>query len=372
MSITPSTSTAYGWLRAIAIMAALLAAPVARCQSTPPDENAAADADSDSGSPKISAVPIFSAGVAYNSFFDGGVDNVHPLISPVTLIPFGQNWLIESRETFEIDLAPVPGENGYKGALQKEVDYLQLDYIANRYMTVTVGRFLTPFGVYNERLYPVWIRDLQTDPLTLPIAMGPSGAGTGAMVRGGFEVTPAMEVNYGTYFSTLSTYTPLDSARMAGMRAGIFLTGPRLEFGGSFQHLLQGDRSNAFGFHAAWQPRPLPLDIRAEFSRADTGSGYWVESAYRLSQVPVWRDELRHVQVVGRMQQYFTGVVPDDNLPTVNTRLFEFGLNYYFRDDFRFVSSYGRQFAPDGGNMNIWNVGLTYRFVFPVGHGDIQ
>jgi len=362
----------YAWLRVFAVVATLLAAPLARCQSTSADQDSSTDTTADSAYETIRPVPIFSAGVAYNSFFDGGVDNVHPLVSPVTLIPFGQNWLIESRETFEINLAPVPGESGYHGALQKEVDYLQLDYIANSHMTVTVGRFLTPFGIFNERLYPVWIRDLQTDPLILPIATGPSGAGTGAMVRGGFDLTSKVEINYATYFSTLSTDTPLDSERMAGMRAGIFLTGPRLEFGGSFQHLLQGDRSNAFGFHAAWQPRSLPLDLRAEYARADTGSGYWVESAYKLSQIPVWRDELRHVQVVGRMQQYFTGVVPDDDLPAVNTRLFEFGLNYYFYDDLRIVSSYGRQFAPEGGNMNIWNVGLTYRFVLPIGHGDIQ
>jgi hypothetical protein len=40
-------------------------------------------------------------------------------------------------------------------------------------------------------------------------------------------------------------------------------------------------------------------------------------------------------------------------------------MNYYFLDDFRFVSSYGRQFTA-GGNANIWTVGLTYRFVAPL------
>lgn len=322
--------------------------------------------------PSVSAVPIISAGMAYNTFIQGGTPNLHPLISPVILIPLGQNWLIESRDTFEINLAPVPGESGYKGYLQKEVDYLQLDYIANRYLTVTVGRFLTPFGVYNERLYPVWIRDLQSDPLILPISTGPSGAGTGVMLRGGFKTTPKVEINYATYFSTLSTDTPLDSDRDIGARAGIFLPGPRLEFGGSFQHLLQDDHSNSFGFHFAWQPPPLPLDIRAEFARSHNGSGYWIESAYKLSQVPVWRDEMRRVQLVARMQQFYLGKVVDADLPGVNTNMFEFGMNYYFRDDFRFVSSYGRQFAPDGGNMNVWTLGVTYRFVLPVGRGDVQ
>ena len=72
-----------------------------------------------------------------------------------------------------------PGRSGFHGPVEKEVDYAQVDFIANPYLTVTVGRFLTPFGIYNERLYPVWIRNLQSDPLILPIGTGPSNASTG-------------------------------------------------------------------------------------------------------------------------------------------------------------------------------------------------
>ncbi|HEX4002749.1 MAG TPA: hypothetical protein VHX36_08875 [Candidatus Acidoferrales bacterium] len=379
----PAASPQRRGLRLARAMRLLLPALMALClaPNLPAQSQTETQAQSDTAaqidaalaeSQPVSPVPIFSAGLAYNTFFQGGTPNLHPLVSPVVLIPLGQNWLIESRDTFEINMAPEPGEPGYKGYLQKEVDYLQLDYIVNPYVTVTVGRFLTPFGIYNERLYPVWIRDLQSDPLILPISTGPSGAGTGAMARGGFNIAPKVEVNYATYFSTLSTDTPLDSYREFGTRAGVFLPGPRLEAGGSYQHLLQGDHSNAFGFHFAWQPPPLPLDIRAEYARSEEGSGYWVEMAYRLSQTPVWRRELRHVQVVGRMQQFYIGKVPNPDLPSVNTEMFEFGVNYYFRDDLRLVSSYGREFAPEAGNMNVWTVGVTYRLALPVGHGDIQ
>jgi hypothetical protein len=55
----------------------------------------------------------------------------------------------------------------------------------------------------------------------------------------------------------------------------------------------------------------------------------------------------------------------------VNTRQFEFGVNYYFRDGLRGVSSYGRQFS-EMGNKNVWTIGLTYRFAFPLGHGDVN
>jgi hypothetical protein len=353
----------------------------------------------------IKPVPVLSMGAGYDTQFIGGQTNLEPLFSPVILVPLGNNWLIESRDTFEADFTPAAGTSSYKGAVEKEVDYLQLDYIASPYATITIGRFLTPFGIFNERLYPIWVRNLQSDPLILPLGVGPSNASTGAMVRGGFDLSSKVTFNYAGYFSTLITESPVDSYRSAGGRAGIYLPGPRLEVGGSFQHLLQDDHSNAFGFHFEWQPRPLPLDIRSEYARSSQGSGYWVESAYRLTQVPVHPDFFRRMQVVGRMQEYFVGSNTDEALLPVNTRMFEFGLNFYLRDDVRFVSSYGREFAPvvtnnwwakgpvgafgldgdtslwpsaygqqstAGGNMNVWTVGFTYRFVLPMGHGGMS
>jgi hypothetical protein len=232
-------------------------------------------------------------------------------------------------------------------------------------VTITVGRFLTLFGVFNERLYPIWIRNLQTDPLILPIGIGPSNASTGAMARGGFRIHPKINLNYALYFSALSTVHVLDSNRSAGSRVGIYLPGPCLEIGGSFQHLLQDERSNSFGFHFAWQPSSVPVDLRGECARSTRGSGYWVESAYRLHEGPVLKNTLRHTQIIARAQQFFTGVLPSDSLPPVNTRQVEWGVNYYILDDLRFVSSYGRQFTT-GTNANLWTIGFTYRFVAPL------
>lgn len=359
----PGGKAAARWL---ALCAALLLAPAIQAQT---DNGDSADT-TDAGS--IKPVPVFQMGSGFITTFQGGTPHLGPLINPVLLLPLGDKWLIETRGDLESDLAPPPGSGGFTGELETNVDYLQIDYIANKYVTVTAGRFLTPFGIYNERLYPIWIRDLQTDPLILPLEGGEYGASTGAMVRGGFDATSKIEVNYAAYFSANSTIENLESDRSFGFRSGIFLPGPRLEVGGSFQHLLQEYRKNAFGFHFEWQPRPLPLDIRAEYARSWIGSGYWVEGAYKLSQVPVWRDALRHVQMVARMQQFYEGPGWEDGEPWVNTNMFEYGINYYFRDDIRFVSSYGRQFAPEGGNMNVWTLGLTYRLAMPLGPGGIR
>ena len=319
-------------------------------------------------------VPVVIGGAGFITTFQGGQPQLGPLIAPVLLVPIGDKWLIESRVTFEANLTQEPVSSAFHGQVLKSIDYAQVDYIANPYMTFTVGRFLTPFGIFNERLYPIWIRNLQTDPLILPIGIGPSQASTGAMVRGGIKATSKININYTAYFSALSTYMPsnvtaLDSDRLAGIRAGIFIPDQRLEIGGSFEHLLQDERSNSFGFHGGWQPQALPLELRGEYMRSARGSGYWIEPAYRLNQVPFWQYAMRRTQLVARMQQYWVGAIPSNVLPSVNTREFEFGVNYYFRDGLRAVSSYGRQFS-DAGNMNIWTIGLTYRFAFPLGHGD--
>jgi len=375
-----------GWAAMLAVCVATAAsvpAVFAQQQDEPPTESATeppppgiqlSPLEAPTPPSALTPVPVFSMGVAMVTAWQGGQPNLEPLVSPVGLIPIGQKWLVEGRGTFESDLIPDPTGPGWKGSLEKEADYVQVDYLANKYVTFSFGRFLTPFGIFNERLYPVWIRNLQSDPLILPISTGPSGAGTGAMLRGAFNLTPKAELNYTTYFSTKLTTTPFDSDREWGFRTGVYLPGPRVEFGASFQHLLQADRSNSFGFHFAWQPPALPFDVRAEYARSSNGSGYWMEGAYKLSQVPVWQNEMRHVQLVARMQEYFRGEFEDEDgdLPAVNAKLFEFGMNYYFRDDIRFVSSYGRQFAAEGGNENVWTVGVTYRLVMPVGHGEVR
>ncbi|MGO9647543.1 MAG: hypothetical protein ACLPOO_05770 [Terriglobales bacterium] len=319
-------------------------------------------------------VPILTGNAGFFTNVQAGKTEIVSEINPVVLVPFGDRWLIEARGEFEGDFQRKDeGDGPYGGQVAKELDYLQADYIANPYVTVTVGRFLTPFGIYNERLYPIWIRDLQSTPLIFPIATGSSN---GVMFRGGFPLNAKVNFNYATYFSVSSTNDTLDSDRTAGGRAGLFFPGPRIEVGASWQKLLQEERTNAFGFHFAWQPTPLPLNLRSEYARSDLGSGYWIEAAYRLSQVPAWNKFMRRTEVVGRVQQLFAGHIDEDDaeeygLPDVNTQEADFGLNYYLRDGLKATASYGRQFSSDG-NFNLWNVGIAYRFALPLGRMGSQ
>ncbi len=308
-------------------------------------------------------MPILSGNAGTFSFVTGGHNVIDTQINPVLLVPLGDRWLVEARAEFEGQFQRPPSGGPYGGPVDKHVDYAQLDYIANPYLTVTLGRFLTPFGIFNERLYPVWIRALQPDPLILPIRTEPSD---GAMFRGGFAVSTKANLNYAAYVSVTSIgIGSVDSERHAGGRLGVFLPGPRLEVGGSFQRTLQEYRKNAFGFHMGWQPAKMPLNLRAEFARSFEGSGYWVEGAYRLSQSHFWRKEMRRTEVVTRMQQFYVGSESFDELPGANTREADFGVNYFLRDGLKAVASYGRQFS-SAGNFNQWTYGIAYRWLLPL------
>jgi len=314
-------------------------------------------------------VPILTGSIGNFSFVTGGQNLIDSQINPILLVPLGDNWLIESRAEFEGQFQRPLGGGPYQGPVTKHVDYAQIDYIPSPYVTITAGRFLTPFGIFNERLYPVWIRFLQPDPLILPINTVDSD---GVMLRGGFPVNGKANMNYAAYVSATSIgIGSVDSERHVGGRMGFFFPGPRLEVGGSWQRTLQDARKNAFGYHIGWQSSKLPLSMRAEMARSYEGSGYWIEGAYRLSQVHFWQKAMRRTELVARAQGYYVGEIGSDgaanlDLPSADTREADFGLNYFLRDGLKGIVSYGRQFS-SAGNANQWSFGFAYRFLVPLG-----
>ncbi len=310
-------------------------------------------------------VPVLSGALAFVPIWNGGNPTLVSIISPVLLVPLGSNFVFESRAAFEGDFQQRNGDSGpFTGAIQKSLDYAELDYIGNRYVTITAGRFLTPFNIFNERLYPNWIRNTQTDPLIFPVG---TGSDNGLMFRGGVAAARDLTVNYAVYFSTLSTADHFGSERHAGARVAMFLPRERLEIGMSVQHQLQDARWNRFGFHLQWQPNRVPFELRSEgaYSRAE-GNGLWIEGTYRFRNARA--AAFRRAQAVCRTQIFHTGDVAGANpiLQTTDTKRTEFGVNYYLNDGWKALASYGRTVMPSGNN-NIWTVGMTYRFVLPLG-----
>jgi len=310
-------------------------------------------------------IPVLSGGAAFVPTWDFGNPDLVSIISPVLLVPMSRNLIFESRAEFEGDFVRRNGNSGdFTGAVEKSLEYAEFDYIGNKYVTLTVGRFLTPFNIFNERLYPNWIRNTQTDPLIYPIG---TGSDNGLMLRGGVSLDKSVTLNYAVYFSALSTIDHFESERHAGIRAGLFFPHRRLEIGVSEQHQLQDFRFNRFGSYLEWQPVRIPFDLRAEgtYSREE-GDGLWIEGAYRFRNAPAAL--FRRAQIVGRTQVFHTGTLIGINpdLPDLDTKRTEVGVNYYLNDGWKALASYGRTFTA-AGNSNIWTVGMTYRFVIPLG-----
>jgi hypothetical protein len=313
-------------------------------------------------------IPAISGGLGYVHNVNGGITSLEPQINPVLLVPFGSHVLLESRTSFtgffeRRDLTSGP----FTGKVFKEVDYAQVNWLANTHIIATAGRYLLPFGLYSDRLGPLWIRNLQDTPITATIGTRTSGSGDGFMLRGVVVQKPSYSVQYTAYFSALSNINQLQSARTAGGDVSIYFPRARLEAGTSYQRFLQDHEINSSATYISWQPSSMPLDIKVEGDYSYNGRGYWIESAYLLKQLPI-SQIFQRTQIVSRMQQFFPTNGGGNSLPTVNTNRFDIGLNYYFRDDLRFISSYGRTFSSHG-NANIWNVGFTYRFLFPLWPG---
>jgi hypothetical protein len=310
-------------------------------------------------------VPLVSGGMGYIHTVNGGITSLEPQINPVLLVPFGSHVLLESRVDFTGFFQRQSRTFGpFTGKVFKTVEFAQVDWLVNTHMIATAGRYLLPFGLYNERLQPIWIKNLQDAPITAAIGTRPTGAGDGLMLRGLAVQMPSYSVHYTAYFSAPSSIEQLVSARTAGGDGSIYWSKPRVEVGASYQRFLQNHQINSVASYVSWQPRETHLDLKAEYDHSYKGHGYWLESTYLLDQ-PAIPALLRHLQAVGRVEQFTPLHGGGDLLPRVNTQRFDIGLNYYLRDDFRFVSSYGRSFSSHG-NANIWNVGLTYRFSLPL------
>jgi hypothetical protein len=142
-----------------------------------------------------------------------------------------------------------------------------------------------------------------------------------------------------------------------------------VEVGASYSRKLGDERFNVAGAHFVWNARKTPLDVRGEFVWANVlGKGYWAEAAWRLSKVTSNRF-LRRSQIVGRGEQYFAPTATqdiDEDLPSLNTKRFSAGFNYWPSDSVKFVLAYGRQ-IDSSQSMGVWTLGVVYRFTWAKG-----
>lgn len=326
----------------------------------------AQDADTDSN--HAGHVPVLSGGMGYIYNVNGGTPTLQPAIDPVLLLALGSHVLVESRAEFVGVFQRRNGNGDYTGQVFESIDYVQADWLANTHATVVAGKYITPFGLYAERLVPIWIATFQDVPLTFGIGTQTSGAGVGGQLRGVVVQTNKYSVQYAAYYSARSNQYLLEAARTTGFDASVYLPKQRFEVGTSYQRFLQQRHINSEAVYVSWQPPRVPLDLKAEYDHSYYGYGYWIQGAYTLSQVPVANSFFKRMEIAGRVQQSFPQNGGGNGVPSVDTKRPGVALNYYIKDNLRLVSSYERQLT-SARDANLWNIGFTYRWVWPLWPG---
>lgn len=109
-------------------------------------------------------------------------------------------WELSDKIFFEGEIELELENEADGGETKLDLEYSHLTYVVNDYITVGMGKFLSPFAIQAERLHPDWINKLPDSPLPF----GHDGIAPlseiGLQVRGGAPIGPT-KVNYAFYVS---------------------------------------------------------------------------------------------------------------------------------------------------------------------------
>jgi len=107
-----------------------------------------------------------------NSSFNAG-------FNPIFLWRLREDLLFEAEIEFEFE----------NNVTEVSLEFAQLSYLLNDYLTIGVGKFLNPSNFFMERLHPAWINKLPDRPITM-IETNPLQANSqlGIQIRGGLPI----------------------------------------------------------------------------------------------------------------------------------------------------------------------------------------
>lgn len=188
--------------------------------------------------------------------FTKGASSFGANVSPILL------WKPHERLLVEAEL-----ETELEGTETKiNLEYIDAAYFLNKYVTIRAGKFLSPFGIYQDRLHPQWINKLPSTPLGFNHDASPIGPTTevGVDVRGNVPLGSA-KMNYSFYLSNgpslntssseiseigqlkYSSAEDNNKNKSFGGRVGLLpFSNSSVEIGGSFQVGNVGDRESEY------------------------------------------------------------------------------------------------------------------------------
>lgn len=281
--------------------------------------------------------------------------------NPIFLYRAGDKVLFEG----ELELEVMNAEGG--GAdTELMLEYAQMDYLFNDYVTVVAGKMLLPLGTFIEKIHPAWINKLPTFPLPRAdeTAILPE-SGVGLQLRGAFSIGGDHRLTYAVYgvngpgskngtgnaddLDLEGNVVDQNDAPSAGGRISWFYPWKPyndVEIGVAGQSGVWNNNSDllwsAFVVDAALHLGP-DFEARGEYINTwqetnDAGTiqphGWWAQAAYKLAGLNLDLPMINNTEVVFRYSMV------DDDQPGTRTHAYALGFVYYITSQFQFKGAY--------------------------------
>ncbi len=284
--------------------------------------------------------------------------------NPLFIWKIYDNVLFEGEAEFELE----------DGGTKVNLEFAQISYLLNDYVTLGVGKFLNPTNYFMERLHQPWINKLPDKPLSIA---GPNfiQAKTlvGGQIRGaiplhlvGFDPFGGGRIGYAFYVANgakmrrdgsfdFNNFESLDSNKQVGGRIGLvpwpgFEVGYGFELGrveDAFSNRDLDVTTHVVDFNSV-QTSPMLLgriDLRAQWAWRDSdwsqGLGFENQVRGGYGQV-AYRPMLAGIEPIRNLEGVFRfdRLNQPDNSPFFDENRYTVGLNYYFNPTTIFKFAY--------------------------------
>ncbi|MDX1803397.1 MAG: porin [Alcanivorax sp.] len=321
------------------------------------------------GDTSLAKFQVGGYGTAGYTASDQAIDAFDPVaFNPIFEFQYGDDWLFAA----ELEL-----EANEEGETETKLEFATATWLANDYMAIQVGKWLSPFGQFQDRLHPSWINKLPD----APVGYGEHGvlplSEVGAQVRGGIPLGRSI-INYVVGVgngpklgdqgaTTVGLAADNNNNKSLTGRLGIIPV-PNVEVGASFMNAkITGDDPAGTpcdavgpgqacfattGDYTLWGAdvaiTPGPLDLRGEYTHAQLKSinGRLAEGDNHTIVVPKTTWKIWYVQMAYQLRGLSESVWLDKWEPVV--RYGEMKVDGY--DGFA------------GDAQKRWDVGLNYLF----------
>jgi outer membrane murein-binding lipoprotein Lpp len=280
-------------------------------------------------------------------------DNHH--FNPIFLGMLGDDLFVQAEIEYE------------HGGSEVALEYVTLAYFLNDYVTLEGGKFIVPFGEFNERLHPAWINKFLGRPIVFDEVLPGTWSEVGAQVHGAvglneflgtdrpvdaeytFYLVNGLEGAEGASLRDLTgNHTNNDDNIAAGGRMGLRVL-PWGSLGSSWYHgayTTDGTLDlTMWGLDFAANPIEA-LELRGEYiitlqevatpntKQEDLEKkGWYLQAAYSLNDVANWLSDLPGSQYLGNAEivTRFSQADLETTSGTNNQHEFGVGFNYYLK-----------------------------------------